>query len=57
MFGESMQEINCPKCDKKIKIYCKDGFCVNLDMSKANENAFCRNCKRRIAYSVEKIKE
>lgn len=49
-----MQEIRCPKCNKAIKIYCKDGFQVNLDMTKANENAFCHNCKRRIAYSVEK---
>ncbi len=49
-----MQEIRCPKCNKAIKIYCKDGFQVNLDINKANENAFCHNCKRRIAYSVEK---
>ena len=49
-----MQEIRCPKCNKAIKIYCKDGFQVNLDMTRANENAFCHNCKRRIAYSVEK---
>lgn len=51
-----MQEIRCPKCNKPIKIYCKDGFQVNLDLNKANENAFCYTCKRRIAYSIEKEK-
>lgn len=49
-----MQEIKCPKCGKVIKIYCKDGFEVDLDILIANENAFCHNCKRRIAYSIKK---
>jgi len=47
-----MQEIKCPKCFKPIKIYCKDGCSVNLDLAKANEHTFCRNCKRKISYSI-----
>lgn len=49
-----MQIIKCPKCGKFIRIYCKDGYCVCLDIKKSNENKICPNCKRKISYSIQK---
>lgn len=48
----------CPKCHNGVlKFSLKEGFRISFDMDKSNQTVFCRNCKRRISYSVQPRKE
>lgn len=49
-----MVVIKCPKCNNAIKIRPKDGYYVDFDLDKANENRTCANCNRTISYSIRK---
>lgn len=58
MWGMVVQILECPKCKQKmLKIYTKGETVVSFSLEEANETAKCRNCGRKIAYSVEKIKK
>ena len=52
--GSNMQELVCPKCGKKIRLYPKDGYYADLNLAKSNENVTCHYCKRKISYSIQK---
>lgn len=49
-----MIKIECPKCKYGIVRRPKDGYYVDFDLRKANENVTCPNCKRTISYSIQK---
>lgn len=49
-----MQELICPKCGKKIRVYPKEGYYADLSLEKSNENIICHICKRKISYSIQK---
>ena len=51
----SMKKEKCPKCGKLIKFYIKRDCAINFSLKEAMQTIICRNCKREIAYSVEKI--
>lgn len=49
-----MYIVKCPKCGSDLNIYCKDGYYADLDIRRSNQNTICRNCRRKISYSVQK---
>ena len=56
MRGFIVQILECPKCKQKmLKIYTKGEAVVSFLLKDANETARCRNCGKKISYSVSKI--
>lgn len=53
-----MQILECPKCRQNmIKIYTigdKHKAIVDFSLKNANETTICRNCGKKISYSVTK---
>lgn len=56
-----MQILECPKCQQSmIKIYTigdKSKAIVDFSLKNANETTICRNCGKKISYSVRKTDE
>lgn len=51
-----MQILECPKCKQKmVKIYTRGHSVVSFLLKDATETAKCRNCGKKIAYSVRKV--
>ena len=53
-----MQILECPKCQQNmVKIYTigdKEKTIVDFSLENANETTICRNCGKKISYSVRK---
>lgn len=53
-----MQILTCPKCQQNmVKIYTigdKSKAIVDFSLENANETTICRNCGKKISYSVRK---
>lgn len=47
-----MRRIRCPICAKSFMIVSDDIF-IDFDIRKANQKAFCENCKRKIRFSEQ----
>ena len=51
-----MQILECPKCKQKmVKIYTRGHSVVSFLIKDATETVKCRNCGKKIAYSVKKV--
>ncbi len=48
-----MRRIRCPICAKSFMIVSDDIF-IDFDIRKADQKAFCENCKRKIRFSEHK---
>lgn len=45
----------CPICHNGVlRFQVKDGYGIDFDLQKSNQKITCRNCKRKISYSVQK---
>lgn len=53
-----MMTVLCPCCrnrEKPLDIDVPEGYDVNFDIRKYTHIVFCKNCNRRIKYSLIKI--
>lgn len=48
-----MRKVPCPICGSRSFLTVSDDIYISFDLREATEKEFCKNCKRKIRYSVK----